>query len=52
VLWRSPLDFVIDGVITQKHSRVPFVGHWLDTLTVDRTHLLYGAPRRAEACAR
>src|SRR5215831_3110104 len=38
-----PLKVVIDGVISQRHSRVPFFGHWIDSLTADRMHLLYGA---------
>lgn len=38
-----PLKVVIDSVIAQRRSRVPFIGQWLDSLTVDRMHLLYGA---------
>src|SRR5262245_9787393 len=38
-----PLKVVIDGVISQRHSRVPFVGHWVDSLATDRMTLLYGA---------
>src|SRR5262245_24638451 len=38
-----PLKVVIDRVIGQRHSRVPFIGHWLDGLGLDRTQLLWGA---------
>jgi subfamily B ATP-binding cassette protein MsbA len=38
-----PLKIVIDGVISQRHSRVPLIGHWLDAMPLDRMTLLYGA---------
>src|SRR5262245_28480509 len=38
-----PLKIVIDRVIALRHSRAPLIGHWLDTLTLDRMHILYGA---------
>jgi len=38
-----PLKVVIDSVISQRHSRVPLLGHWLDSHALDRTALLYGA---------
>jgi ATP-binding cassette, subfamily B, bacterial len=43
VLRPWPLKLVIDRVIAQRHSRVPLMGHWLDGLTLDRMHVLYGA---------
>jgi ATP-binding cassette subfamily B protein len=38
-----PLKVVIDRVIEQRHTRVPFIGAWLDGLQIDRMHFLYGA---------
>src|SRR5262249_12524666 len=38
-----PLKVVIDRVISEKPSRVPFLGHWLDHVALDRTQVLYGA---------
>jgi ABC-type multidrug transport system fused ATPase/permease subunit len=40
-----PLKIVIDRVITlhSRHSRVPFIGAWLDHSTINITHILYGA---------
>ena len=38
-----PLKVVIDRVISQKPSRVPFLGSWLDQLAAERIHILYGA---------
>jgi ABC-type multidrug transport system fused ATPase/permease subunit len=40
-----PLKIVIDRVIAvrPRHSRVPFIGVWLDHRSLDVTHILYGA---------
>ena len=40
-----PLKIVIDRVIALRphHSRVPFIGAWLEHSTIDITHILYGA---------
>ena len=38
-----PLKVVIDRVLSNKPSRVPFVGHWLDHASADRMTILYGA---------
>ena len=38
-----PLKVVIDRVITQKPTRVPFIGSWLNHLALDRQEILYGA---------
>ena len=43
VLRPWPLTVVIDRVIAQKPSRVPFIGSWLDHLPLERTQILYGA---------
>ena len=40
-----PLKVVIDRVIAlgPKHTRVPFIGAWLDHRSLNVTHILYGA---------
>jgi len=43
VLRPWPLKVVIDRVITQKPSRVPFIGGWLDGLPLEPEQILYGA---------
>ncbi len=45
VLRPWPLKVVIDRVISHKSkgSHVPFIGQWLDSVTFDRMHILYGA---------
>ena len=43
VLRPWPLKVVIDRVLSQKPSRVPFLHVWLDNATFPRTEILYGA---------
>lgn len=45
VLRPWPLKVVIDRVIASKPrpSRVPFLGHWLDQIPLEKTTVLYGA---------
>jgi subfamily B ATP-binding cassette protein MsbA len=38
-----PLKVVIDRVLSHHHSRVPFLGTWLDGAALDRSEILYGA---------
>ncbi len=38
-----PLKIVVDYVLAGRHSRVPFMGHWLESHSPDRMHVLYGA---------
>jgi ATP-binding cassette subfamily B protein len=38
-----PLKVVIDRVLSQRPSRVPFLHGWLDHATLSRLHILYGA---------
>jgi ATP-binding cassette, subfamily B, bacterial len=38
-----PLKVVIDRVLSQRPSRVPFLHLWLDTAPLSRLHILYGA---------
>jgi ATP-binding cassette subfamily B protein len=38
-----PLKVVIDRVLSQRPSRVPFLHAWLDTAHLSRLHILYGA---------
>ena len=38
-----PLKVVVDRVMHQKHSRVPFLGDWIDHLPLGREQLLLGA---------
>ena len=38
-----PLKVVIDRVLSQHPSRVPFLHAWLDTAPLSRLHILYGA---------
>ncbi len=38
-----PLKIVVDYVLAGRHSRVPLMGHWLDSHSPDRMHVLYGA---------
>jgi subfamily B ATP-binding cassette protein MsbA len=38
-----PLKVVIDRVLSQRPSRVPFLHAWLDTTQLSRLHILYGA---------
>jgi ATP-binding cassette, subfamily B, bacterial len=38
-----PLKVVIDRVLSQRPSRVPFLHVWLDHATLSRLHILYGA---------
>jgi ATP-binding cassette subfamily B protein len=38
-----PLKVVIDRVLSQRPSRVPFLHAWLDTAPLSRVHVLYGA---------
>jgi len=38
-----PLKVVIDRVLSQRPSRVPFLHAWLDTAPLSRLHILYGA---------
>ena len=38
-----PLKVVIDRVLSQRPSRVPFLGAWLDHAPLSRLHILYGA---------
>ena len=43
VLRPWPLKVVIDRVLSQKPSRVPFIRAWLDTASFTRLEILYGA---------
>jgi ATP-binding cassette subfamily B protein len=38
-----PLKVVIDRVLSQRPSRVPFLQSWLDNAPLNRLHILYGA---------
>jgi subfamily B ATP-binding cassette protein MsbA len=38
-----PLKVVIDRVLSQRPSRVPFLHAWLDHAALSRSHILYGA---------
>ena len=38
-----PLKVVIDRVLSQRPSHVPFLHAWLDTAPLSRLHILYGA---------
>jgi ATP-binding cassette, subfamily B, bacterial len=38
-----PLKVVIDRVLSQRPSRVPFLHAWLDHAPLSRSHILYGA---------
>src|SRR5258707_1156784 len=38
-----PLKVVIDRVLTHRPTRVPFLSVWLDSTTLSRMHILYGA---------
>lgn len=38
-----PLKVVIDRVLTQKPTRVPWVGEWLNGASLDPMHIVYGA---------
>src|SRR5262245_8847792 len=38
-----PLKVVVDRVLSHRHTRVPFVGNWLNHSKLDQMHLLYGA---------
>jgi subfamily B ATP-binding cassette protein MsbA len=38
-----PLKVVIDRVLSQRPSRVPFLHAWLDNAPLSRLHILYGA---------
>jgi ATP-binding cassette subfamily B protein len=38
-----PLKVVIDRVLSDKPTRVPLLGAWLDAAPLDRMHILYGA---------
>jgi ATP-binding cassette subfamily B protein len=38
-----PLKVVIDRVLSQRPSRVPFLHAWLDHAPLSRLHILYGA---------
>ena len=38
-----PLKIVVDYVLAGKSSRVPMLGHWLNTQSPDRMKVLYGA---------
>ena len=38
-----PLKVVIDRVLSQRPSHVPFLHAWLDTAPLNRLHILYGA---------
>jgi len=38
-----PLKIVIDRVLSQKPSRLPFLGAWLDSAPFSRMEILYGA---------
>src|SRR5438105_1402995 len=43
VLHPWPLKIVIDRVLSQKPSRLPFLGAWLDSAPFSRMEILYGA---------
>jgi len=43
VLRPWPLKIVIDRVLTQHHSRVPFIGHWVNGLHASPMVILYAA---------
>ena len=38
-----PLKVVIDRVLSNRPSRVPFLHGWLDTAPISKIHILYGA---------
>src|SRR5215475_11626185 len=38
-----PLKIVVDRVLSHRHTRVPFVGQWLNHAKLDPMHILYGA---------
>src|SRR5262249_47530406 len=38
-----PLKVVIDKVLNNRTTRVPFIGHWLNTAGLSPTQVLYGA---------
>lgn len=38
-----PLKVVIDRVLSHRPTRVPFLSGWLDSTTLSRSHILYGA---------
>ena len=38
-----PLKVVIDCVLSHRQTRTPFIGHWLNTATLDPMHIVYGA---------
>src|SRR5712692_2759217 len=38
-----PLKIVLDYVLAGRHTRVPLLGHWLDSHSPDRMQVLYGA---------
>lgn len=38
-----PLKVVIDRVLSHRPTRVPFLSGWLDSMTLSRAHILYGA---------
>ncbi len=38
-----PLKVVIDRVLSHRPTRVPFLSVWLDSTTLSRMHILYGA---------
>src|SRR5260370_13365015 len=38
-----PLKVVIDRVLSHRPTRVPLLSVWLDTTTLSRMHILYGA---------
>ncbi len=43
VLRPWPLKVVIDRVLSGKHTRLPLIGTWLDSLTIDPTYVLMAA---------
>ena len=38
-----PLKVVIDLVLSHRHTRVPFIGHWLNNTEIEPMHAVYGA---------
>ena len=38
-----PLKVVIDLVLSHRHTRVPFIGHWLNNPEIEPMHAVYGA---------
>src|SRR5262245_30687160 len=38
-----PLKVVVDRVLSHRHTRVPFVGSWLNHAKLDPMYILYGA---------